>query len=283
MQQVAIRAGAREALDRTTRARVPGVLRMAVVAGLAFAGWFALAALAGSASADSGDGRPVAGRDGGEAIGLAGDLAGDLATGLTTSATGTGSPQRETVRKAGDRLLRAPSSTLTGLVSGAPGLRELRPAASGLAERAGLPDRHAVHGLLSPLTGRAVPDALFGSEGGRPHGGDRDSGTARGADGPGGDTDPRPAATPRTAGEPGGTCRGCDRADGVPTAPRPFHETGQDDAKAALTQPGQGHGPIAGTLPASLPDVPDAMAARALPASAPKEEAAPADPVTAPD
>ncbi|MFB4319649.1 hypothetical protein [Actinomadura sp. 21ATH] len=306
MRQAAIRGRAGTALGRTPRAaRVPGLLRVAAVAGLAFAGWFVLAALAGSASADTGSARPAAGG----AVTLAGEPASsalrpvpamprearparDAGTHEPRRAHGTrearepgGSGESRPVlaRTAahGGRLLRAPSAAVDRLVAGVPELRELRPAASGLVgrgglvERAGLGDRHPVRGLLSPLTDRIVSEDPPDRSDDRPQDA-RDS--VRKAPSPGART--APAQDTRTAAT--GGCRDCGGAD-APASPGHAPASGEDDGGAGLPQNGGGHTPPAGLLSSSTLAAPPAVAVRALPAAVAGHDASPADPATVPD
>ncbi|MEW2357918.1 hypothetical protein [Spirillospora sp. NPDC029432] len=311
MGQAGIRGRAGTAPGRTPRAaRVPGLLRVAAVAGLAFAGWFVLAALAGSASADTGEARPAADGTGtagmtGTAVSRAGELASAALRTVPAKprearpAREAGTHGKQEAREAhkgreargagesrraltpmtahGDRLLRAPSAAVGRLVAGVPELRELRPAASGLVGRAGLADRHPVRDLLSPLAGRLVPEALLDGPGDRPHD-VRDS--VRKAPSPGAEA--APAEDARTATGATGGCRDCGSAD-APAAPRHAPATGEDDGGTGLPQNGGGHTPPAGLVSSSTLAAPPAVAVRALPAAVAGHDASPADPAFVPD
>ncbi|MFC5754598.1 hypothetical protein [Actinomadura rugatobispora] len=283
MQPAPIRDGARRVPEPVPHARVllRGAARVAVVAGLAFAGWYLLSALAGSpasATADPADPGGAAGRLGAALTASADRASGDVLAHTTEHAT----------EHATGRLLGRPSSAVTRLVdevSDRSGLHELRPAGAALIGSAGLrDDQRAVDRLLSPLTEQ--PPAL-----GTLPGTGRATALQAAHDDAGAQASPAGARGGFSAAAPGvGSgaslktgCGSCARAGQGPSAPQPLMPPGQGDASAAFLHTMYGPGPMTGTLSSPIDATPATVDVRALPAAAMQDKSAPARPMVVPD
>ncbi|XVQ10244.1 hypothetical protein ACQP1W_48350 [Spirillospora sp. CA-255316] len=322
MQPAPIRDGARRAPDPVPHARatrlggtLPRVLlrgsaRVAVAAGLAFAGWFLLSALAGSpasaAATDPAGHGGEAGRSGPALTAGTERASGEMLARTTARAaarTAARAAERMAPRTAERMdawrlegvedvargpLLRAPSSTVARLVdevSDRSGLRELRPAGAALMQKAGLPDdRRAVDRLLSPLT--AHPPAL-----GTLLGTGRATALQAAHDDAGVQAPPAGArgefavAAPgvRSGASPSIGCRSCSRAGHGPFAPQPLMPPGQGDASAAFLHTGHGPGPMTATFTSPIGATPATVDVRSHPAAAMRDKSAPARPMVVPD